>query len=63
MEIKHKLLKIPPELSYFADDKRRIADGETFVITEDHSINDILRYLLTITDKEEIKCLLDMVES
>lgn len=52
-EIQTQLFKIPPEMKYFADDKTRISDGETFVITEDHSHADILRFVVTDIGKEE----------
>ena len=62
-EIKTALLKIPAELKYFADDKERTSDGETFVITEDHTINDILRFCVEQTDLEEVKSAILFLET
>ena len=60
-EIKRDLLKIPPEFVYFANDKQYKADGETFVITEEHTISDIIRYCISCSDIEEVKSIIGVI--
>ena len=52
-EVLTPLLELPSGGSFTND-----TDDVAYIITEDHTISDILRYLLTQTDAEEIEYLL-----
>jgi len=64
-EIKKELFKVPPGIKYFASGKERVADGETFVITKDHTLSDILRFCIQQSggDIDEIKTILYFIET
>lgn len=53
-EIKRDLFKIPPEIEYFNGKVVVKADSETFVINESHTLSDVVRWLLTQGDAEDI---------
>ena len=55
-EVTLPLLELPSGGSFTND-----TDDAAYIITEDHTISDILRYLLTQTDAEEIEYLTQLL--
>ncbi len=55
MEIKKDLIKLREGGTY-------IAGSDDYLITEDMSLNDVIRWMVAQSDIVEIKCLIDMFE-
>lgn len=55
MEIKKELIKLEEGDPY-------VAGPDEYVITEDHTISDILRFCISQTDKEEVTYLLETMD-
>lgn len=60
-EIERPLIKLEEGSSYESEDDDFKADAASYVITDDHTLNDILRFLISESDKEEIETLLGMM--
>lgn len=62
-EIKVELIKIMSGSQYLVNDKIMVADDETYVITESHTLADILRYVVKCAngDVEHISVLLKLM--
>lgn len=66
-EIKKDLLKIPCGLTYFsrcggARTAQKVADSETYVMTEEHTVADILRYLISVSSRKELISILKAMD-
>jgi DNA-directed RNA polymerase subunit L len=51
-ETKTPLIKI-------SENQKYKAEGETYIITEDHSLADVVRWCIEQSDKEEVKYLVE----
>lgn len=62
-EIKTPVYQIPQGRIYSTDTEAKLADAETYVINEDHTLNDILRFLVKQAgSKEEVQTLLELLD-
>lgn len=61
-EMKTDLSKIDPETAYAVGGKIVTADSETHAINDNHTIADILRYLVSVSSASELKYILDNLD-
>lgn len=56
------MTEIKKELLLLIEGEKYTSTGEDYVITENHSIADVLRFLITQCDKSEILFILDNMD-